>query len=91
MSERRTPITDDEIRVEAENLDLRKLLAAAGLVAAEHEASEKLQRLLLEEVHHRVKNMLAVVSAIFLRWLAVPVVFVFYIIVSLVSAEKNLS
>lgn len=35
--------------------------------------------------------LLAVVSAIFLRWLAVPVVFVFYIIVSLVSAEKNLS
>jgi len=35
--------------------------------------------------------LLAVVSAIFLRWLAVPVVFIFYIIVSLVTAKRNLS
>jgi len=32
---------------------------------------------------------LAVVAAIFLKWLAVPVVFVFYIVVSLVTAKKN--
>lgn len=33
--------------------------------------------------------VLAVLSAIFLRWLAVPVVFVFYIIVSLMVSTKN--
>jgi CDP-diacylglycerol--serine O-phosphatidyltransferase len=33
--------------------------------------------------------VLAVLSAIFLRWLAVPVVFIFYIIVSLVVQNKN--
>lgn len=33
---------------------------------------------------------LAVVAAIFLRWLAVPVVFIFYIIVSLLTAKKNI-
>jgi CDP-diacylglycerol--serine O-phosphatidyltransferase len=32
---------------------------------------------------------LAVLSAIFLRWLAVPAVFIFYIIVSLVAKEKT--
>ncbi len=32
---------------------------------------------------------LAVLAAIFLRWLAVPVVFILYIIVSLLSAKKN--
>ncbi|HMI62819.1 MAG TPA: CDP-alcohol phosphatidyltransferase family protein [Puia sp.] len=32
---------------------------------------------------------LALLSAIFLRWLAVPVIFILYIIVSLVTAKKN--
>ena len=32
---------------------------------------------------------LTVVAAIFLKWLAVPVVFVFYIVVSLLTAKKN--
>jgi CDP-diacylglycerol--serine O-phosphatidyltransferase len=35
--------------------------------------------------------LLAVLSAIFLKWLAVPVVFVFYIIVSLLTAKRGLS
>jgi CDP-diacylglycerol---serine O-phosphatidyltransferase len=35
--------------------------------------------------------LLAVLSAIFLKWLAVPLVFVFYILVSLLTAKKNLS
>lgn len=34
---------------------------------------------------------LAILAAIFLRWLAVPVVFIFYIIVSLFTAKKNIS
>jgi CDP-diacylglycerol--serine O-phosphatidyltransferase len=33
--------------------------------------------------------LLAVISVVFLRWLAVPVIFILYIIVSLVTAKKN--
>lgn len=44
--------------------DVARLLAQAGVVATEHEAATRLQRLLLEEVHHRMKNMLATVMAI---------------------------
>jgi CDP-diacylglycerol--serine O-phosphatidyltransferase len=32
--------------------------------------------------------VLAVVSAIFLKWLAVPMVFIFYIVVSLIAKKK---
>ena len=59
----------------AENASLRLLLTAAeinasgllrqaGIDAREREASEKLQKLILEELHHRIKNTLAIVSAI---------------------------
>ncbi len=59
----------------AENASLRLLLTAAeinasgllrqaGIDAREREASEKLQKLILEELHHRIKNTLATVSAI---------------------------
>jgi two-component sensor histidine kinase len=54
----------DEIRLLSENLDLRRLLAQAGIDAAEQKTAERLQRLLLEELHHRVKNMLATTMAI---------------------------
>jgi two-component sensor histidine kinase len=61
--------------LEAENAALRelltqaginttRLLAQAGIDAAQSDAAKKLQRLLLEELHHRVKNMLATVIAI---------------------------
>lgn len=61
--------------LEAENLSLRMLLAQAeidaqgllaqaGIEAREREASDKLQKLILEELHHRIKNTLATVSAI---------------------------
>jgi two-component sensor histidine kinase len=53
---------DEEL--EAENLDLRRLLAKAGNDAAEQEVARKLQRVMLEELHHRVKNILATVQAI---------------------------
>jgi two-component sensor histidine kinase len=56
--------TEDELRLEVENVDLRRLLAQAGIDAAEHKVVEQLQRILLEELHHRVKNMLATVIAI---------------------------
>src|ERR1700739_1179441 len=59
----------------AENVSLRllltqaevnaqALLAQAGIDAKEREASDKLQKLILEELHHRIKNTLATVSAI---------------------------
>lgn len=54
----------EEFRLEAENSDLRLLLAKAGIDAAEQEVARKLQRVLLEELHHRVKNILATVQAI---------------------------
>ena len=37
-------------------LDAARLLAQAGIDASENEAAKQLQRLLLEELHHRVKN-----------------------------------
>jgi two-component sensor histidine kinase len=55
---------DEEFRLETENSDLRRLLAKAGIDAAEQEVARKLQRVLLEELHHRVKNILATVQAI---------------------------
>ena len=56
--------TEDELRLEIENLDLRRLLAQAGIDAAEQKTLDQLQRLVLEELHHRVKNTLATVMAI---------------------------
>ena len=40
------------------------MLAQAGIDAKEREAADKLQKLILEELHHRIKNTLATVSAI---------------------------
>jgi light-regulated signal transduction histidine kinase (bacteriophytochrome) len=59
----------------AENVSLRLLLvqaeinaqgliAQAGIDARERDAADKLQKLILEELHHRIKNTLATVSAI---------------------------
>lgn len=45
-------------------LDAARLLAEAGITAIENETAKRLQRLLLEELHHRVKNSLATVIAI---------------------------
>jgi two-component sensor histidine kinase len=56
--------TSDEVRLEVENVDLRRLLEQAGIDAAEQKGTQRLQRLLLEELHHRVKNTLATVMAI---------------------------
>ena len=36
----------------------------AGMDAKEREAADKLQKLILEELHHRIKNTLATVTAI---------------------------
>jgi two-component sensor histidine kinase len=56
--------SEKELRLDIENARLRQLLAQAGIDAAEHELVEGLQRLLLEELHHRIKNLLATVMAI---------------------------
>ena len=40
------------------------LLAQAGIDAKEREAADKLQKLILEEMHHRIKNLLAMVQSI---------------------------
>ena len=56
--------TQHELRLEVENVDLRRLLAKAGIDAADQKIAERLQRLVLEELHHRVQNTLAVVMAI---------------------------
>lgn len=61
--------------LETENSDLRdllqiarhdaaRLLKEAGIDATEQEGAKRLQRLLLDETHHRMKNMLATVLAI---------------------------
>src|SRR6185437_14782319 len=55
---------DEEFRLETEIMDLRRLLAKAGIDAAEQEVATKLQHLIVEELHHRIKNMLATVTAI---------------------------
>jgi two-component sensor histidine kinase len=55
---------DEEFNLETENINLRRLLEQAGIDAAQHEVTERLQRLLMEELHHRIKNTLATVQAI---------------------------
>ena len=50
--------------LESENARLRALLKQAGLEAEASEVTKRLQRLLLSELHHRIKNMLAMVQSI---------------------------
>src|SRR4029077_10550276 len=45
-------------------INTRSLLANVGTEAREREASDKLQKLILEELHHRIKNTLATMGAI---------------------------
>src|ERR1700710_2640293 len=57
---------NDSLRLLLEQavIDAKVLLAQAGIDAKEREAADKLQKLILEELHHRLKNTLATVSAI---------------------------
>jgi two-component sensor histidine kinase len=50
--------------LEQAGIDAEALLVQAGIDAKEREAADKLQRLILGELHHRIKNTLATVSAI---------------------------
>ncbi|MCK1667737.1 HWE histidine kinase domain-containing protein [Bradyrhizobium sp. 153] len=45
-------------------VDAKALLEQAGVEAKEREAADKLQKLIIGELHHRIKNSLATVSAI---------------------------
>lgn len=57
---------NDSLRLllEQAGIDADALLAQAGIDAKEREASAKLQQLILDEMHHRIKNTLGTVSAI---------------------------
>jgi two-component sensor histidine kinase/CheY-like chemotaxis protein len=57
---------NDSLRLllEQAGIDAKALLAQAGIDAKEREAADKLQKLILGELHHRIKNTLATVSAI---------------------------
>src|SRR5436309_7965559 len=57
---------NDSLRLllEQAGIDAKTLLTQAGIDAKEREAADKLQKLILEEMHHRIKNTLATVSAI---------------------------
>lgn len=57
---------NDSLRLllEQAGVDAATLLAQAGIDAKEREAAERLQQLILGELHHRIKNTLATVSAI---------------------------
>lgn len=57
---------NDNLRVllEQAGIDAEALLVQAGIDAKEREAADKLQKLILGELHHRIKNTLATVSAI---------------------------
>ncbi len=50
--------------LEQASIDARALLEQAGIEAEQRETADKLQKLILEELHHRIKNTLATVSAI---------------------------
>ena len=57
---------NDTLRLllERAGIDAKVLLAQAGIDAKEREAADKLQTLILEELHHSIKNTLATVTAI---------------------------
>jgi two-component sensor histidine kinase len=50
--------------LEQAGIDAKTLLAQAGIDAAQRDTADRLQKLILEELHHRIKNTLATVSAI---------------------------
>jgi len=57
---------NDSLRLllEQAGIDAKALLAQAGIDAKERETADKLQKLILDELHHRIKNTLATVMAI---------------------------
>jgi two-component sensor histidine kinase/ActR/RegA family two-component response regulator len=66
VTEENLAAENDSLRLllEQAGIDAKVLLAQAGIDAKEREAADKLQKLVLGELHHRIKNTLATVSAI---------------------------
>lgn len=66
IAEENLAAENDSLRLllEQAGIDAKALLAQAGIDAKEREAADKLQKLVLGELHHRIKNTLATVSAI---------------------------
>jgi two-component sensor histidine kinase len=62
-------VTDTKKYLESENARLRALLKQAGLDAEASEVARKLQQALLSELHHRIKNLLAMVQSIVMQTL----------------------
>jgi two-component sensor histidine kinase len=54
----------DRDRLHIENMRLHRLLAQAGIDAAESEVAANLQKVIIGELSHRVKNLMAMVLAI---------------------------
>jgi two-component sensor histidine kinase len=52
------------LMLEQAEISAQRLLATAGIDATERAASDNLQKLILEELHHRIRNTLAMVGAI---------------------------
>ena len=50
--------------LKTQNLYLRKMLEQAGLDAAARDVTERIQKILTDEIHHRMKNMMGMVTAI---------------------------
>jgi two-component sensor histidine kinase len=50
--------------LEQAGINAKTLLAQAGIDAEQREAADRLQKLIMEELHHRIKNTLTTVSAI---------------------------
>jgi two-component sensor histidine kinase len=48
----------------SQNLDLKRLLELAAVNTAERDVADKIQGVLTEELHHRMKNMMTMVTAI---------------------------
>lgn len=66
LSESILTAENDSLRflLEQATVNTEQLLKQAGIDAKEREAADELQKLILEELHHRIKNTLATVGAI---------------------------
>jgi len=53
-----------ESELTARNVYLTEMLRQAGLDAEARDVAERIQRVLTDELHHRMKNMLAMVAAV---------------------------
>jgi two-component sensor histidine kinase len=57
-------VTPENTELENENSRLRRLLLQAGIDAAESDVVNNLQHAIIGELHHRIKNLLAMVLSI---------------------------